>query len=715
VFAKYKPTGSEFQVNTYTNGAQENSSAAPLANGGFVVTWMSDGQDGSGPGVYGQLFDNSANKVGSEFGVNTYTDHAQGLQSAAGLSGGGFVVTWASYDQDGSDWGVYGQVFGSSGNKVGGEFKVNTYTTANQVSPSAAGLSGGGFVVTWESDGQDLSGSGVYGQVFGSTGNKVGGEFGVNTYTTNDQWSPSAAGLSGGGFVVTWASLGQDPSAPDVYGQVFDSTGKKAGSEFKVNTFTLDGQISPSAAGLSGGGFVVTWASYDQDGSDWGVYGQVFGSTGNKVGNEFKVNTYTRNDQWFHSVAGLSEGGFVVTWGSDGQDGSNYGAYGQVFDSAGNKVGSEFRLNTYTANDQGDTSGAGLSGGGFVVTWHSNGQDGSEWGIYGRRYSFEGGVGRDELVLNFGPAHGLYQYDQTGGYKQWNTVNPSQMVTVDLDGDGTDELVAAFPGDGLYTYDSTNGRQRINTLIPEFMGAGRNNRIACDYGAAYGLWLWDAANGWQRINTADPDKMIAADIDSDGEDELVAGFIGYGLYSYDDPGVWTQINTMIPDAMVRYSNGVVCDYGAAHGLWSYSNSGGWVQFNAADPDKIVAVDLDNDGRDELVVFFVGWGLYTYEPVGGIWQQINTEIPEGMIRQGNGIAVDYGAAYGLWYWDAAGGWVQRNTVDPEQMVAVDIDKDGAEELVVSFSGYGLWYYDETIGWQLLNAVVPDDMKPINFYP
>jgi hypothetical protein len=108
-------------------------------------------------------------------------------------------------------------------------------------------------------------------------------------------------------------------------------------------------------------------------------------------------------------------------------------------------------------------------------------------------------------------------------------------------------------------------------------------------------------------------------------------------------------------------------------------------------------------------------------VGGIWQQIdtwqkiNTVIPDGMIRQGNGIAVDYGAAYGLWYWDAAGGWVQRNTVDPGQMTVVDIDKDGVAELVVSFSGYGLWYDDETIGWQLLNTVVPDDMKSINFYP
>jgi hypothetical protein len=209
--------------------------------------------------------------------------------------------------------------------------------------------------------------------------------------------------------------------------------------------------------------------------------------------------------------------------------------------------------------------------------------------------------------------------------------------------------------------------------------------------------------------------MIVADIDGDGEDELVAGFNGYGLYSYDDPGVWTQINTNMPDAMVPYSSGMVCDFGAAYGLWSYSKSGGWSQLNAADPDRIVAVDIDNDGQDELVVSFVGWGLYTYEPVGGIWQEINTVIPDGMMRQGNGIAVDFGATHGLWYWDASGGWVQRNTVDPGQMTAVDIDNDAVEELVVSFSGYGLYYFDETNGWQVLNTVLPVGMKPINFYP
>ncbi|MDH6059449.1 DUF4347 domain-containing protein, partial [Chrysosporum bergii ANA360D] len=46
--------GSEFQVNTYASNAQANPSITTLKDGGFVVTWQSDVQDGSGNGVYGQ-------------------------------------------------------------------------------------------------------------------------------------------------------------------------------------------------------------------------------------------------------------------------------------------------------------------------------------------------------------------------------------------------------------------------------------------------------------------------------------------------------------------------------------------------------------------------------------------------------------------------------------------------------------------------------------
>ena len=66
---------------------------------------------------------------------------------------------------------------------------VNTYTSGSQIRPSVISLNDGGFIVTWESDGQDGSGIGIFGQKFDSTGTMVGVEFQVNTYTNERQWS----------------------------------------------------------------------------------------------------------------------------------------------------------------------------------------------------------------------------------------------------------------------------------------------------------------------------------------------------------------------------------------------------------------------------------------------------------------------------------------------------------------------------------------------
>ena len=103
---------------------------------------------------------------------------------------------------------------------------------------------------------------------------------------------------------------------------------------------------------LAGGGFVVTWTSDGQDGSGYGIYGQRYAADGTALGSEFRVNTYTTNAQVYSSVAALAGGGFVVTWTSDGQDGSGYGIYGQRYAADGTPVGSEFRVNQITAGDQ---------------------------------------------------------------------------------------------------------------------------------------------------------------------------------------------------------------------------------------------------------------------------------------------------------------------------------------------------------------------------
>ncbi len=98
------------------------------------------------------------------------------------------------------------------------------------------------------------------------------------------------------------------------------------------------------------------------------------------------------------TVAPLNDGGFVVTWGSYGQDGDFSGVYGQRYDSSGVKSGVEFQINTYTTSDQRDPSVAPLNDGGFVVTWTSDGQDGDLGGRCGIRKEYNGNP--IELILS---------------------------------------------------------------------------------------------------------------------------------------------------------------------------------------------------------------------------------------------------------------------------------------------------------------------------
>lgn len=259
--------------------------------------------------------------------------------------------------------------------KVGSEFLVNTQTAGNQDSPTITSLTGGGFVVSWsDSSGTlgDASASSIKAQVFDAAGAKVGSEFLVNTQTGSDQYVPTITGLANGGFVVTWSdnsgTLG-DADGGSVKAQVFNAAGAKFGNEFLVNTQTAGVQYYSTITGLANGGFVVTWSSDIGGGR---VAAQVFDAAGAKLGSEFRVDTQTTSNQQFPTITGLSNGGFVVTWqDSSGTlgDASATSIKAQVFDADGAKLGGEFLVNTQTAGDQIVPTITGLTNGGFVVTW----------------------------------------------------------------------------------------------------------------------------------------------------------------------------------------------------------------------------------------------------------------------------------------------------------------------------------------------------------
>src|SRR5688572_19855568 len=331
----------------------------------------------------------SITPVGGEFPVNAHTPNHQVSARVATAPDGAFVVAWASVNQAGpaSAQDVYARRFAASGVPLGGEFRVNTYTTSDQSAPAIAMDDAGRFVIVWGSNAQDGAAGGIYAQRFDATAQPLGGEFRVNTFTGGDEFFPAVAMDADGDFVVTWdtynASVGD---AYDVYAQRFDAQGQPRGAEFIVNADVPNHDFTSSVAMDDDGDFVVVWHAEAQDGSQHGVYGRRFDGAGQAQGGEFRVNTFTTGNQTFPAVAMDAGGSFVAAWQSDVQDGDSSAVVARRFGADGAPLGGDFVVNTYTISLQAGASVATDGAGNFIVVWESFGPDQNQLGVRARAF-----------------------------------------------------------------------------------------------------------------------------------------------------------------------------------------------------------------------------------------------------------------------------------------------------------------------------------------
>jgi Ca2+-binding RTX toxin-like protein len=369
--------GQDFIVNTTATNGQDCPSVAARTDGRFVVTWSSaDTGDGSGPCIRGRVYNANGAPAGNDFIVNATAPNYQFEPSVTVLTDGRFVVTWESGDPgDGSGGCVRGRIYNADGAPAGGDFIVNSTTTNGQADASVTALADGRFVVTWRSgDPGDGSASCIRGRIFKVNGDPAGNDFIVNSTGTGNQYDPSVTTLADGRFVVTWES--DDPvdgSGSCLRGRIFNANGAPAGNDFIVNT-TAEGDAKDAAVtALAGGGFVVTWEGHDSgDGSGDCIRGRVYDANGAAAGNDFIVNSTASFDQHVPSVTALADGRFVVTWESeDAGDGSAGCIRARLYSADGVAIGSDFIVNTTATSNQYRPSVTALPDGRFVVSWES--------------------------------------------------------------------------------------------------------------------------------------------------------------------------------------------------------------------------------------------------------------------------------------------------------------------------------------------------------
>ena len=387
--AQFSTLTNETRVNTTTAGDQNCywwsvRTIAVQPDGGYIIVWIdAGGNDGQGNGIYGQLFNASGAKVGSEFLVNTTTTGDQYSPSVAVAPDGSFIVAW---EGPGTSIDVFAQRFTKNGVKTGPEFLLNTGVNGNQRYPELQYYLDGTFLAAFV----DASGGQTVLQRFDANGRTIGQETRV-TSASGAVVMDHLCVRPDNSVLITWTT------SAEVYGQLFDSNLNPIGTQKQLNTYTTGTQEYCNGAVDANGNFVVVWESAGEDGSGNGIYGRRYDKNFNPLSGEFAITTNKTNDQFEPQIAMEPGGRFIIAWSDNnnrdggGSAGGNSGTsiWFREFDVNGNAVGSETMVNQsvtgYQAYPVIDINASGR----FVISWEGNGTQAGQidsYGIFARAY-----------------------------------------------------------------------------------------------------------------------------------------------------------------------------------------------------------------------------------------------------------------------------------------------------------------------------------------
>jgi len=335
---------------------------------------------------------------GSETLVNSTTAKNQVRPSVAIDTGGNYVIVWSSFEEDGDDYGIYGQGYTNGGATNGAQFNLSPTSTDGQTYPDIAMDASGDFVVVWQSYEEDGDGQGIYARRYTAPGSPAATDFRVNSSSSNDQMHPAVAVDETNNMTFVWMDINADGDAFGIFRRRYLSSGAAIESPVLVNTTTAGYQGLPDVAMDPSGNSVVVWQGVDADGM--GIFAQMYDNTGSAVGSEMAINTTTAENQINAAVAMDDNGNFYITWSSMDQDGDHLGIYGRLYNSSGAAQTGEVIVNTTTASTQDNSAISATKDGNYLVSWTSFDQDGNKAGVYAQTMSSLGAVSGTEILVN---------------------------------------------------------------------------------------------------------------------------------------------------------------------------------------------------------------------------------------------------------------------------------------------------------------------------
>ncbi|MBR1122971.1 VCBS repeat-containing protein [Bradyrhizobium lablabi] len=253
---------------------------------------------------------------------------------------------------------------------VFGGFVNDVVTGGAQNSVAAVPFGDGGWAAAWN---DAFPPGNVRARVFSSADTPIASEFVANATTTNTQTDPAGARLNDGRVVFAFTDTSVDAGG-DIHARLINTSGSPTGSDIVISS---NDSVDRSAdvAALANGNYVVTWTRVFAGGNN-DIRAQIMNDAG-AVGGTIAIQFGAESTD-FSSVAGLTNGNFVVVWQEEPAGGGSQQVRFQRFSSSGASVDASSVLIDNVGTINSDIQVIGLKDGGFAVAYTDNG-----WGVDG--------------------------------------------------------------------------------------------------------------------------------------------------------------------------------------------------------------------------------------------------------------------------------------------------------------------------------------------
>lgn len=321
------------------------------------------------------------------------------------------------------------------------------------------------------------------------------------------------------------------------------------------------------------------------------------------------------------------------------------------------------------------------------------------------------------------------------------------MATMDVDGDGAVEvlvavgnLVRCIKGDGNVAWEVTLPKDALCIAAYDLDNDGKGEVVVG--GADHMLYCYDfeGKERWSLLTPADPyfpeiepatgpiRVVGCADIDADGDGEIVIGSGNWFAYGYDHQGnkLWGTLNwahqpTSIvfvpqPDGKQWAFIGTTYNDANAFGPDGKKVAGVSVGYHGA-AMSVTAGDMDGDGRNELIAGSRVGGVHCQGAEATTWTKfMGAEVTQvAMTDLGGDGKLELVAGsrnYHVLACDAAGTilWARNVGNAILDLLTADVNGDGTDEIIVATEG-GMVRILNAAGEIISTMSVPDNVRTL----